>query len=165
MLLILQVMRPQSVEYDEIENAESPAGLRGKLWKRAGRRSWYRPALESPLFRWKNVVSKQQDMYLPCGVACLSDLRDLTVVEEMTLVALARATENASEHSVRDKLGAACTARAARLYELRAAEASIVALGAYYKVRARSTLATYGGATFGFLGVILVIAAVAWPIQ
>jgi hypothetical protein len=55
--------------------------------------------------------------------------------------------------------------RAARLYELRAAGASIVTLGAYYNVRARSTVATYGGVALSFLGVILVVAAVAWPIK
>ena len=41
--------------------------------------------------------------------------------------------------------------------------ASIVTMGAYYNVRARSTWATYGGVAFGVLGVILVIAAFAWP--
>lgn len=41
--------------------------------------------------------------------------------------------------------------------------ASIVTMGAYYNVRAHSTWATYGGVAFGVLGVILVIAAFAWP--
>jgi hypothetical protein len=117
------------------------------------------------LFRWKNIVSHNPDLYLPCGVASLSSLRCLTLVEEMTLMALARATENVGDPAVHARLGQARAARAARLYELRAAGASIVTLGAYYNVRARSTVATYGGVALSFLGVILVVAAVAWPIK
>lgn len=86
-------------------------------------------------------------------------------VEQLTLVALSRATEHASAAAAQKNLDDARAARAARLHELRTAAAKIVTVGAYYNVRARSTLATYGGVTFGLLEIISIIAAVAWPMK
>jgi hypothetical protein len=76
---------------------------------------------------------------------------------------LARAEEDAENGAVSNQLREARAARAARLHELRTAAASVVSLGEYYQVRARSTYATYLGVTFGFLGIVAIISAVAWP--
>jgi hypothetical protein len=119
-------------------------------------------ALESPLFRWQHTITAHPDLYLPCGVYSLEILRQSIIVEQLTLVALAMAREGAPA-AVRDKLAGALAARAARLHELRSATAAIVTVGVFYKVRARSTRATYAGATLGLLGILAVIAAVARP--
>lgn len=165
MVLVLQVMRPQAVSYADIQEAQIPVGLRGNL-RSLGRRCRPRShAFESPLYRWRHTILAHPDLYLPCGVASLIELQQLMIIEELTLVALARVSARSADDTVRDKLGHAQQARAARLHELRAAAADIVAVGVYYKARARSTWATYGGAAFGLLGILAVIAAVAWPIN
>jgi hypothetical protein len=165
MLLILQVMRPSSVSYADIQGAEAPGGLRGALHNLVCTR-WARShAFESSLYRWQRTISDHPDLYLPCGVKSLVALRQLTTVEELTLVALSRARENASVEAAHTNLGHAQAARAARLYELRSAAATIVSVGMFYNARARSTVATYGGVTFGFLGLVAIVAAVAWPIH
>jgi hypothetical protein len=148
MLLILRVLRPLVLPYDKIENATS----RGWGW------------LGSPSYRWKAMVTAHPDLYLPCQVGDLSVLRQSVTVEEMTLMVLVRATEHVDD-ATRKKLEHARAARAARLYEVRGAAASIVTIGVFYAVRARSTWATLGGAAFGLLGLILVIAAVTGPIK
>lgn len=165
MLLILRVMRPETVSYDEIQRAEAPSGYREKLYgliQRPGGQKWI-PG--SPLYRWQRSVGQHPDLYLPCGVDSLTALRQSVTVEEMTLVALARARENATGGAIRKKLTDAQAARAARLYELRAAAAGIVAIGVYYKVRARSTIATYLGTALSALGIIAIVAAVTWPVS
>ena len=91
-------------------------------------------------------------------------LRELMVLEEATLMALALAEEDVRDIAVSKRLAGARAARAARLHELRAAAASVVTLGVYYQVRARSVSATYWGVPLGVLGVIAIIAAVAWPV-
>lgn len=151
LVLILRVLQPQMASYDEIQDAARPSGPWGKIRR-----------LASPLYRWQDIINHHPDLYLPCGVVSIAKLRDLVVVEETTLVALARAEETAEDDAVRKNLHKAMAARAARLHELRAAAASIVAVGVYYKIRARSAWATYGGVVFGLAGVVLIIAAVAW---
>jgi hypothetical protein len=86
-------------------------------------------------------------------------------VEQITLVALSRAREEVASDAARKNLNDAQAARAARLRELRTAAASIVAVGMYYIARARSTRAAYGGVALGLLGIVAIIAAVAWPIR
>jgi hypothetical protein len=156
-------MRPQSVSYDEIQDAKAPGGLWGMVHGFTSKHSWFSQAFEGPLYKWKDNINKHPDLYLPCGVESLSALRALMVVEEITLMALARAEDNAISDVVSKQLREARAARAARLHELRGAAASVVALGVYYQVRARSTSATYWGIVFGLLGIIVIIAAVAWP--
>lgn len=146
MLLILRVLRPLVLPYNKIEKARG--------WGRLG----------SPYYRWKTMVSAHPDLYLPCQVGDLPTLRESITVEEITLMVLVRATEHVND-ATRKKLEHARAARAARLYEVRAAAASIVTIGVFYAVRARSTWATLGGAAFGLLGLILVIAAVTGPIK
>lgn len=163
-LLILRVMRPQSVSYDDIREARSPAGLMGRLHDLI-RYTPFRQALESPLYRWQTSIQEHSDLYLPCDVNSLTALRQLLIVEEITLKALACAREDARLGAVRKKLTDAVAARAARLYELRATAASIVAVGVYHTVRARSSVATYVGAASGLLGFVCLIAALTWPIK
>lgn len=122
-------------------------------------------ALESPLYRWQHTILAHPDLYLPCGVYSLVALRQLMTVEQLTLVALSRATKDARNDVARSNLSRAQAARAARLHELRTAAAKIVSVGAYYNVRARSTRATYWGVTCGLLGIVAIIAAVAWPMK
>ncbi len=165
MLLILRVMRPQMVSYEDIQDAEEPSNRRKKLYRLIQHRLRQNRTLGSPLFRWKQAIAQHPDLYLPCDVDNLRALRQSVMVEEMTLVALARARENAAGGSTRRKLNDAQAARAARLYELRAAAASIVTIGVYYKVRARSTVATYLGTALSALGIAAIVAAVTWPIS
>jgi hypothetical protein len=165
MLLILRVMQPQEVSYDQIQNPKEPAGLRNKLHRLTCKHPRVNQVFESPLYKWKENITDHPDLYLPCGVDSLSALRGLMVVEEMTLVALARAEEDAKDGAVSGQLREARAARAARLHELRAAAASIVTVGVYYLVRARSTRATYLGVVTGLLGILAIIAAFAWPIK
>jgi len=120
-------------------------------------------ALGSPLYRWQQAIRRHPDLYLPCDVDTLLAPRQSVTVEEMTLVALARARENAEGGNARRKLTEAQAARAARLYELHAAAAGIVAIGVYYKVRARTTTATYLGTALSILGLVTIIAAVSSP--
>jgi hypothetical protein len=163
LVFVLQVMRPQSVSYDDIQGAKPPAGLRKQLYGRIRKPSWAVDVWESPLYKWQANISKHPDLYLPCGVESLCELRQLMVVEEVTLSALASAEENARDDRACALLKLARTARVARLHELRAAAAGVIAVGVFYKVRACSTRATYCGAIFGLLGIVLIIFAVAWP--
>jgi hypothetical protein len=161
MLLVLQVMRPGSVSYDEIQNASPPTS---RWAKRIRRSEWLNDTVKNPLYQWRKNIDEHPDLYLPCGVESLSSLRQLIIVEEITLIALARARENPISQNANEMISDAQAARATRLYELRAAAVGIVSVGVYYKVRASSTMATYGGVLFGFLGLSLIILAVAWPI-
>jgi hypothetical protein len=165
MLLVLQVMRPQLVSFADIQDAQPPSGFRGMLHSHAPRNMPPRYVLENPLYSWQITIRQDPDLYLPCGVDSLTELRQSIIVEEMTLVALARARESSGRHDVHEKLNDAQAARSARLHELRAAAAAIIAMGVYHKVRARSTWATFGGVTFGFLGIVAIVAAVAWPVH
>jgi hypothetical protein len=144
LFLVLQVMRPQSVSFTEVQRA-----TRGP-WP------WQRP-----LYKWQQTVDSQRDLYLPCGLRCLTGLRQSMIVEEITLVALARASATARDHEASQKLCDAQEARVARLLELRSAAARIATVGEYYKLRERSTWATYAGASFGLLGTIAIIMAFA----
>ena len=165
LLLILRVMRPQSVSYADVQEAKTPIGIQGKLRDRIRKRRPHSHALESPSYRWQHTIQAHPDLYLPCGVYSLIALRQLMTVEEITLIALSRAGVDARNDVARKNLSDAQAARAARLYELRTAAANVVTVGTYYDTRARSTLATYGGVTFGLLGILAIVASIAWPIS
>jgi len=156
MVLVLQVMQPQSVDYNDIEEANASRGLPGRVHMR-------KAVAGTALYKWKEDIQKHSDLYLPIGVNSLAMLRRLMIVEELTLVAILCAEQNVRETAPRNLLRQASAARSARLHELRATAASVVTLGVYYQVKRSSGIATYLGATFGFLGVIAIIAAVAWP--
>jgi hypothetical protein len=145
LLLILQVMRPQSVSYADVQSA-------GRFWRRS-------------LGKWRQTVESEEDLYLPCGVKCLTSLRQSMIIEEVTLGALARARASARDHAASQMLCEAQTARSARLMELRAACARIATIGEYYKLRARSTRATYGGVLAGLIGTIAIMVAFTWPLH
>jgi hypothetical protein len=160
LLLVLQVMRPQSVSYVDIQEAKPPEGLRARLRSLVRKHMPYSHAMESPLYRWQHTILAHPDLYLPCGVYSLVALRQLMIVEEITLVALSCASEDASDEAARENIAGAQAARAARLYELRAAASNIVTVGMYYIVRARSTRATYLGVASGLTGIVAIITAV-----
>lgn len=148
LVLVLRVLQPQSLSYADIQEAGKP--LLGGGWTTRG--AWY---------RWQRVVQEHADIYLPCGVPSLTTLRQLLVVEETTLMALADARESVRDDDQLSKVAQkAYTARVARLHELRAAAASIVAIGNFYVVRMRSNWSTYGGAFFGLAGLALILKAV-----
>lgn len=147
MFLVLQVMRPRSVSYSEVQNA--------------GARHHFLP--QGPLYKWQRTVELEQDLYLPTGVTCLTELRQSMIIEEITLMALAAARASARDHETSQKLCHAQDAREARLSDLRAAAARIATIGEYYQLRERSTWATYCGVLLGLLGTAAIVAAFAWP--
>jgi hypothetical protein len=146
--LVMQVMRPQSVSYTDVQRA------RGRRWP------W-----QEPLYKWRLAIESDRDLYLPCGVRCLTGLRESMIIEEMTLVALSRATATARDQMSSQVLCEARTARAARLLELRVAAARIATVGEYYKLRHRSSWATYAGVLCGLAGTAAIVAAFAWPLS
>ena len=87
------------------------------------------------------------------------------IIEEMTLVALSRAGATAGDEAARASLCEAQAARAARLSELRVTADRIAMVGEYYKLRYRSSWATYGGVLCGLCGTAAVVAAFAWPLR
>lgn len=143
LFLVLQVMRPQSVSYADVQSA---------------RRPW-----QESLSKWRKIVESEEDLYLPCGVKCLTSLRQSMIIEEVTLGALARARASARDEPTSQILCQAQAARSARLVELRTACARIATVGEYYKLRARSTHATYGGVLSGLIGTTAIVMAFAWP--
>jgi hypothetical protein len=143
LFLVLQVMRPQSVSYADVQSAKGP-------WQRC-------------LSKWREIVESEEDLYLPCGVKCLTSLRQSMIIEEVTLGALARAQACARNQSTSQILCHAQAARSARLVELRTACSRIATIGEYYKLRARSTRATYGGAFSGLIGTAAIVVAFVWP--
>jgi hypothetical protein len=165
MLLVLRVMQPQTVSFSDVQASRPPRGLAGALHKRLRRHWRHSYVLESPLYRWRHAVESHQDLYLPCAVTSLRDLRNSTKLEEATLVALAQVIEDAQDPSTRDNLRQAQTARAARLAELRTAAANVATVGEYYALRARSTLAMYGGTVCGVLDTAAIVLAFAWPLK
>jgi hypothetical protein len=146
--LVMQVMRPQSVSYTDVQHAK------GRWWL------W-----QEPLYKWRLAIESDRDLYLPCGVRCLAGLRESMIIEEMTLVALSRATATARDQVSSQILCEARTARAARLLELRVAAARIATVGEYYKLRYRSSWATYAGVLCGLLGTAAIVTAFAWPLS
>src|SRR6266851_1096378 len=148
LFLVLQVMRPRSVSYTDVQCAR--------------KRGWLPPG---PLYRWHRTVEAQQDLYLPCGVRSLIMLRQSMIIEEVTLMALARARAGARDAHASQRLCDAQSARAARLMQLRVAAARIASVGEYYKLRERSSWATYAGVLFGLLGTAAIVAAFAWPVS
>ena len=141
--LVLQVMRPQSVSYADVQSARRP-------WQQS-------------LSKWRKIIESEEDLYLPCGVTSLTSLRQSMILEEVTLGALARARASAHDQPTSQILCQAQAARSARLVELRTAAARIATIGEYYKLRARSTRAAYGGVLFGLIGTTAIIMAFVWP--
>jgi hypothetical protein len=138
--LVLRVIRPTSVAFADVQNAEHFA-----------------------LRKWRRVVEAQQDLYLPAGVKTLTGLRQSMIIEEVTLVALANASAGSITPEETHTITQAQAARAARLKELRDAAARVATIGEFYRVRQNSTFATWVGLIFGVAGTILVVAAFAWP--
>jgi hypothetical protein len=85
------------------------------------------------------------------------------IIEEVTLIALAHTTARVKVVEEANRLRQAQDARAARLKELRDAAARVATIGEFYRVRYRSSMATYGGLICGLLGTAAIVAAFAWP--
>lgn len=148
MFLVLQVMRPRSISFTDVQISDES----------------HRRILRNPLRRWKETVESQQDLYLPCGVQSLTDLRRAMIIEEVTLFALSCGINAAQgDHGKVKMLCHTRSARAARLHELRDAAALVATVGEYYHLRYRSAWATYGGILCGLAGAAAVVAAFAWP--
>lgn len=163
LFLVLQVMRPEAVSYEDVQNARPLPGAARALPKRL-RQYWVEHCvLENALWRWKRTVESHQDLYLPCGVTSLDDLRQFMAIEEVTLTRLAQLVESIQNRAARHRLSHAQTARAARLLELRTAATNVATVGEYYALRARSTRATYGGIVCGLLGTAAIVLAFTWP--
>jgi hypothetical protein len=139
-------MRPQAISFTDVQSAKARRRL-----------------FPSALGRWRETVESHQDLYLPCGVRCLTSLRQSMIIEKMTLMALALAHEHATGRKMRQELHEAQAARATRLVELRSAAARITTIGEYYTLRSRSTWATYAGILCGLAGTAAIITAFAWP--
>jgi hypothetical protein len=151
LFLVMQVMRPQSVSYTDVQTSGNVP-----RWRSAARAM-------PPLRKWKATVESQQDLYLPCGVKCLTSLRQSMIIEEVTLIALADAAATVGGDADVGRIRQAQAVRAARLRELRDAAARVATIGEFYRVRYRSTQATYWGLPCGLLGTIAVVLAFAWP--
>jgi hypothetical protein len=166
MFLVLRVMQPPAVSYEEIQAAgeqiQTTRASSGLSWSV---RSWVDRHKENSLRRWKQTVESHRDLYLPCGVPSLGELRWSIGLEEATLVRLSQIREDTSNPKVAENLGQAKEARAARLLELRAAAARITTIGEYHALQARSTEATNGGIAFGIIGTALIVLAFAWPLK
>jgi hypothetical protein len=147
LFLVLQVMRPQAISFSDVQRARKHRGPFG-----------------SALGRWHEIVESQEDLYLPCGVKCLTSLRQSMIIEKMTLMALALAKERPPGCQMRQQLEEAQEARALRLTELRQAASQIALIGEYYKLRGRSTRATYGGILCTLIGIAALLAAFTWPV-
>ncbi|WP_433291359.1 hypothetical protein ACQP2F_25275 [Actinoplanes sp. CA-030573] len=130
LFLVLLVIRPTSLSFADVQKAGD----------------------KSAVGRWREIVERQQDLYLPTGITTLTALRQSMIVEEVTLAALAR-VPNAEARAV----------RAARLKELRDAAARVATIGEFYRIRRRSTVATTVGLVLGLAGTILIVVAFAWP--
>jgi hypothetical protein len=143
MYLVLQVMRPQSVSYADVQIAD-----------RTG---------NEPLRAWKAIVEAQQDLYLPCGIKCLTSLRQSMIIEEATLIALAHTAAAAGDAAESARIGQAQIIRSARLRELRDAAARVATIGEFYRVQHRSTLATNLGLPCGLAGTVLIVLAFVLP--
>jgi hypothetical protein len=161
MLLILRVMQPQAVSYSDIEDARPPALGR----KHAHRRWLVMSFLLSPLYEWKRNIERHKDLYLPCDVTSLRDLRESMSLEQATLIKPAEAHNAPSEPLTAEQLGQVQAARAARLVELRYAAARITSIGEFYELKARSTEAMYGGTTLALIGTASIVLAFTWPLH
>jgi hypothetical protein len=147
LFLVLQVMRPQAVSFTDVQASRKHSGPFG-----------------SALGKWREIVESHQDLYLPCGVKSLTSLRQSMIIEKITLMALAQAKEGQEHRGMRKQLEGAQEARVLRLHELRDASAQVATIGEYYKLRSRSTRATYGGILCTLTGMSAIIAAFTWPL-
>jgi len=166
MLLILRVMQPQAVSYDDIETAK-PGSAHLRFAKKHPARRWPRlPFSASPLYQWKRNIERHKDLYLPCDITSLRALREAMALEQATLATLAAVdAQKGGEQPQAGELSLVQAARAARLIELRATAARITSIGECYELKARSTEAMYYGTILGLLGTAAVLVAFAWPIR
>lgn len=166
MLLVLRVLQPPEVSFEQIESAgKHPENAQPPNRPGEDAPSSMSRHEKSTLGRWKQKVESHRDLYLPSGVNSLPELRWSIGLEEATLVQLTRSGESAADKAAAKRVSSAEEARAARLLELRTAATRITSIGEYYALQARSTQARYGGTAFGFLGTALIVLAFSWPLK
>ena len=152
MLFVLRVMQSPEVSFEQIEAADEKANcIRLYSQKKA-------------LGRWRRKIESHPDLYLPCEVSSLGELRSFIKLEQATLAQLSRCGEDEADDIKAGMLRNAQEARAARLLELRTAAARITAIGEYYAIQVRSTQARDAGTAFAFLGTALIVLAFSWPL-
>jgi hypothetical protein len=142
LFLTLQVMRPQTVSFADVQDA-------------GPHRSLFSP----PLCKWRHTVESLPDLYLPFDVKDLTSLRQSIIIEKMTLMALVRSRQTVAGNAIAKNLDEAQIARDLRLADLRRAAAQIAIIGEFYKIRMRSSVATYGGVLCALAGAICIIGA------
>jgi len=100
MLLVLRVMQPPEVSFEQIETAGQRADDT-RSSDRSGHPASFRVYQHKAraLGRWKCKVESHPDLYLPCGVISLSELRSSIKLEQATLVQLTRRGEDTADHA------------------------------------------------------------------
>lgn len=144
LMLLLRVIRPADVSFADVQEAPPPR----------------RTHLRDPLGRWRRKIETQQDLYLPCGVANLDELRKAVIIEEVTLAAIDRAVQDATrQRAGHAELRHARVARFERLTELKQAVQEVATIGEFYTLKHRSGYATYLGIPMALLGMICLVSA------
>lgn len=141
LVLVLRVIRHSPVSFRSVQTAH-----------------------RGPLRTWRNIIEAEQDLYLPCGIRCLTTLRQTMIVEEVTLNVLVQAINSPDLDTVDKRLlTSALKGRMARLAELREAVSQVVAIADYYLLHRRSTIATTLGGLSAALATMAIIAAFLVP--
>jgi hypothetical protein len=164
LFLVLQVLRPHATSYLDVQSAPTtPAyNSRATSWRHTLKpspsklwlsRRWWLSC--HALSRWKDTIESQQDLYLPSGVKCLTTLRQMMIVDEVTLMALSNAM--AQPRADLSILRKAEQTRVARLQEWRTAASRITTIGEYYRTSQSNSLAVFLGTPLGVLGTALII--------
>ena len=72
LFLVIQVMRPQSVSFTDVQFATENCGF------------WKRVFYGNALYKWQTIIEREPDLHLPCGVRSLTALRQAMIIEEIT---------------------------------------------------------------------------------
>ena len=102
MLMVLRVMQPPAVSFEDAQAADERIQEPHHLLQPI--RFWANRYRKNSLRRWKQIVESHQDLYLPYGVPSLGELRWSIGLEEATLVQLSRKMEDPSDQGAADRL-------------------------------------------------------------
>jgi hypothetical protein len=155
MFLVMRVLLPHATTFADVQESDQPRRSHSRFWK------IFHPST-AILQKWKEDVERQQDLYLPSGVKCLTTLREVMVIDDLSVLALADAIcFDHIEQTDIEYISEAQKARLARLVEWRTAAARVAVIAEYRRLRRTSQWATYLGSVTGLLGVAFVIACFA----
>ena len=137
MLLILRIMQSGAVSYESVQNADPSVGLATTVRKLFRRNKPDSHFLENPLHQWRRTVTAHKDLYLPCRVNSLRDLRHAMEDEEETLRQLADAANHPGGELTGDLLACWFPGRAGppACSNCRMAAATITSVGEGYVLR------------------------------